>query len=117
MRTATLVCILLLLAVPQAQAGGVAANPTRPTFSDNAHPMAKGHLEFELGGHFWDNDQFGLPFLLKSSQIVFDAIFLTQILPCTRLKVKDLVTIFTKKQDSYGECLIFLELNSPDITK
>jgi hypothetical protein len=65
MRITMVVCLLLLCAVPMAQAGGVAANPTRPTFSDNAHPMATGHIEFELGGHFWDNDQFGLPFLLK----------------------------------------------------
>jgi hypothetical protein len=64
MRTTMIACLLLLFAVPQVQAG-VAANPTRPTFSDNAHPMAKGYIEFELGGHFWDNDQFGLPFLLK----------------------------------------------------
>lgn len=65
MRTTAVACLLLLLAVPQVQAGGVSANPTRPTFSDNAHPMAKGHLEFELGGHFWKPNQFGLPFLLK----------------------------------------------------
>jgi hypothetical protein len=64
MRTAAVICFLLL-SVSEVQAGGVSANPTRPTFSDNAHPMAKGHLELELGGHFWDNDQFGLPFLLK----------------------------------------------------
>jgi hypothetical protein len=64
MRTTALVCLMLILAVPLAQAGA-SANPTRPTFSDNAHPMATGHLEFELGGHFWHEDQFGLPFLLK----------------------------------------------------
>ena len=64
MRTTLIVCLLLAFAVPQAQAGA-SANPTRPTFSDNAHPMATGHLEFELGGHFWDEDQFGMPFLLK----------------------------------------------------
>jgi hypothetical protein len=65
MRTTVVVSLMLLFIAPLAQAGGVAANPTRPTFSDNAHPMARGHIEFELGGHFWDNDQFGLPFLLK----------------------------------------------------
>ena len=65
MRTSAVVCLVLLFAAPHAQAGGVSANPTRPTFSDNAHPMATGYMEFELGGHFWDNDQFGLPFLLK----------------------------------------------------
>jgi hypothetical protein len=64
MRTTLIACLLLILAVPPAQAGA-SANPTRPTFSDNAHPMATGHLEFELGGHFWDEDQFGMPFLLK----------------------------------------------------
>jgi P pilus assembly chaperone PapD len=45
MRTTMIACLLLLFAVPQVQAG-VAANPTRPTFSDNAHPMAKGYIEF-----------------------------------------------------------------------
>lgn len=64
MRTTAVVCLMLLFTAPGAQAGA-SANPTRPTFSDNAHPMAKGHLEFELGGHFWDEDQFGMPFLLK----------------------------------------------------
>jgi hypothetical protein len=64
MRTAAVVCLLLVFAVSPVLAG-VSANPTRPTFSDSAHPMAKGHLEFELGGHFWKPDQFGLPFLLK----------------------------------------------------
>jgi hypothetical protein len=64
MRTTLIACLLLLFAVPQVKAGA-SANPTRPTFSDNAHPMAKGHLEFELGGHFWDEDQLGMPFLLK----------------------------------------------------
>jgi hypothetical protein len=64
MRTTVVVCLMLLFTAPWAQAG-VSANPTRPTFSDNAHPMAKGHIEFELGGHFWEPDQFGLPFLLK----------------------------------------------------
>jgi hypothetical protein len=65
MRTIAVVCLLLVFAIPQVRAGGVSVNPTRPTFSDNAHPMATGHLEFELGGHFWKHDQFGLPFLLK----------------------------------------------------
>lgn len=64
MRTVAIVCLMLLFIAPGAQAG-VAANPTRPTFSDSANPMAAGHLEFELGGHFWEHDQFGTPFLLK----------------------------------------------------
>jgi hypothetical protein len=64
MRTTVVICLMLLFIGPGVQAG-VAANPTRPTFSDNANPMAKGHIEFELGGHFWEHDQFGSPFLLK----------------------------------------------------
>lgn len=54
-----------LLISSRAMAGGVSANPTRPTFSDNAHPMARGHLELELGGAFWEHDQIATPFLLK----------------------------------------------------
>jgi len=60
-----LVTLLLILTISPATLAGVSANPTRPTFSDNAHPMAKGHLELELGGAFWKSDQFATPFLLK----------------------------------------------------
>jgi hypothetical protein len=43
----------------------VGANPTRPTFSDNAQPMATGYLELELGGQYWHDEQWATPFLLK----------------------------------------------------
>lgn len=65
MRVAMFVFSSLVVMAQPALAGGAAANPTRPTFSDNAHPMAKGHLELELGGAFWENDQIATPFLLK----------------------------------------------------
>jgi len=63
MRIALIVSSLLMVTSPAG--AGVSANPTRPTFSDNAHPMATGHLELELGGMFWEQDQIATPFLLK----------------------------------------------------
>ncbi|MBW1872084.1 MAG: hypothetical protein JRJ19_08475 [Deltaproteobacteria bacterium] len=68
MRTciAMFLIIAFFTALPKAQ--GVAANPTRPTFSDNAHPMARGHLELELGGMFYRAggvDWAATPWLLK----------------------------------------------------
>ncbi len=60
-----IICLCSALIADPAWADGPAANPTRPTFSDNAHPMAEGHFELELGGQAWQGDQIGTPFLLK----------------------------------------------------
>ncbi len=68
MRTTFAVMLVALLASAQAGAEDVAANPGRPTFSDNAHPMATGFIELELGGAFYragGGDNAATPWLLK----------------------------------------------------
>jgi hypothetical protein len=66
-RKIALVLMILSVSLP-ATADGVAANPGRPTFSDNAHPMATGHIELEAGGAFYragDLNNAATPWLLK----------------------------------------------------
>jgi hypothetical protein len=56
--------LIFLVYSPMVQAR-VAANPTRPTFSDSANTTAQGHLELEIGAKFYHDDQLDTPFLLK----------------------------------------------------